>query len=707
MHGPIGRNLSRRFRARSLAGVVFVAALFPLPASAVAQQSEAWDDARALRLMQLARERRAQPLADTTLQNYRATAEGLVYFYLDRNDDNERVLIKTDQVALEVYWAQPDLTKQRIVGLRDQSELPNRMRYHLDHLTVVQNGFGDVMRMGDGDEVSDVPHPAAPGSDSIYQFRLADSLTLRLPGRTEPIKAYRIDVRPARMDRSAIVGSVYVDHETGDIVRMTFTFTPVSYVDRRLERINVSLDNGLWQGRYWLPNEQSVEIRRQIPELDFVATSVIQGRFRIRDYDFNLELPEQLFWGYRVVTLPEEQREAYAFDRGIYDDLHEAGLAPPPEMDVLRARAAALVRQRVLSGLPRLRISLPNASQVLRYDRGAGLHLGAGASWIASTNTRIESAFGFAFGAEKPGLSLAIRRQIGETTTTRLRTYLNEVRDIGIRPGAPGAFNTLSALGGDDFLDPFRASGIALEITHELSPSWRLSASAQVEEHEAARLVREEAPIGGNSFRAVRPAEEGTMADARVSLEFPLRERSGWSWGTRIGLAAGAFEGDLFVTPRVDAMGRRGSASRAGQVDLRLAAGLTAGDPPAQEIALGGGRNTVPGYEYRSYAGDAFLLLDAEASRDVFAPWIRARVLAAGGWIGDAGTTSEDAAGETTAERVRRDWGVQRTDGFITSIGAGVGLGWDVLRIDLVRGLSRGGEWQLLLSIQPRLWGVL
>jgi hypothetical protein len=82
-------------------------------------------------------------------------------------------------------------------------------------------------------------------------------------------------------------------------------------------------------------------------------------------------------------------------------------------------------------------------------------------------------------------------------------------------------------------------------------------------------------------------------------------------------------------------------------------------------------------------------------------------VLAAGGWIGDAGTTSEDAAGETAVERVRRDWHAQGTDGFITSIGAGVGLGWDVLRIDLIRGVSRGGEWQLLLSIQPRLWGVL
>ena len=33
-----------------------------------------------------------------------------------------------------------------------------------------------------------------------------------------------------------------------DIVRMTFTFTPASYVDRRLDYINISLDNGLFAG---------------------------------------------------------------------------------------------------------------------------------------------------------------------------------------------------------------------------------------------------------------------------------------------------------------------------------------------------------------------------------------------------------------------------------------------------------------------------
>src|SRR5690606_29262744 len=114
---------------------------------------------------------------------------------------------------------------------RDESTFPNRMVYHLDHLTVVQNGFGDVIRLGDGDEVRDVPHPAAAGADAVYDYRLADSLTLRLPGRPEPIRAYEIEVRPQDMNAPALIGSVYVDRETADIVRMTFTFTPASYVD--------------------------------------------------------------------------------------------------------------------------------------------------------------------------------------------------------------------------------------------------------------------------------------------------------------------------------------------------------------------------------------------------------------------------------------------------------------------------------------------
>jgi hypothetical protein len=198
------------------------------------------------------------------------------------------------------------------------------------------------------------------------------------------------------------------------------------------------------------------------------------------------------------------------------------------------------------------------------------------------------------------------------------------------------------------------------------------------------------------------------MIGATVFVERVLRESAGWIWRGRAGLDAGNFEGDAFVSPRIAAGLRLGSDVRAGELDLGLAAGFTAGSPPTQEHALAGGRNTIPGYAYRSFAGGAFVIADAVASRDVRVPWVRARLLAAAGWVGDIGTTSRAAGVATDGPgRVRDLWNADRTGGIRTSVGAGVGLGWDVLRLDLVRGISRGGEWQLLLSVQPRLWSVL
>ena len=109
--------------------------------------------------------------------NFQADARLYVYFYLDRPDTGERNLVKTDQLALEVLWASPDRVKQRIVGWRDEKSLPTNINYHLDHLTVVLENFGDEIRLGDGDEVRGVPHPAAAGAEAVYDYRLADSLT--------------------------------------------------------------------------------------------------------------------------------------------------------------------------------------------------------------------------------------------------------------------------------------------------------------------------------------------------------------------------------------------------------------------------------------------------------------------------------------------------------------------------------------------------
>lgn len=695
---------------RGRIGTVWLAALpflaFPVPTRS--QQAEVWNDARALELMDRARERRARPLADSLLRNYRSKAAGMVYFYLDRRESEERTLVKSDQIALEVYWAAPNRTRQHIVGMRGENALPNRMYYHLDHLTVVQNEFGDVIRLGDGDEVRDVPHPASAGADSIYDFRVADSLTIRLGGAPEPIKAYQIDVRPKRTDRSAFVGSVFVDRATADIVRMTFTFTPASYVDRRLDYINISLDNSLWEGRYWLPHEQAVEIRRQLPELDFVAGAVIQGRFRITDYEFNLDLAPSFFAGSGVTAVPRAQRESYAFDTQLYEDLVDAGLAPPPSMRELRAQAAALIRERALSGLPRLRPSLPNASSALRFNRAEGVYLGAGLSWVPTPRFRAELVGGYAFGAEHGSADLGVRLDPDDATRLRASVHTNALRDLGLRPGMPGALNTLSALSfADDFLDPYYARGARLALERRLASPWTLGLELTAERHESAtRTVGSAVFDDSSAFRPVRPVDEGTLLAARLHARRAAGDYAQAGWAAGVELLAGSFEGDFFARPVADAALHRRSADLRTAARLRAAGGIVLGSPASQHLFLLGGRETLPGYGYRSFSGDVFAQTDLEVTRTIAAPWLGVRLLAAAGWTGWRDGPPTDLSSSLPGQPAWSAWNADGSGRVRTSVGAGVSVFYDLLRLDLVRGLN-GGEWQLLLSVAPGLWGIL
>lgn len=680
------------WKASCLFLLALVGATRPLPA----QQTGEWNTPRVLELIERARARRAAPRADSGLYNYQARANGYVYFFLDHRDSEERTLVKVDQLALEVYWQAPNHTKQRIVGLRDVSRLPNRMYYHLDHLTVVQDGFGDVIRLGDGDEVRDVPHPVAPGADSIYDYRLADSLTLSLPGSPRPVRVYEVEVRPIRPDRPAFVGSLFLDQATAHIVRMTFTFTPAAYVDRRLDYIQISLDNALWEGRYWLPHEQRLEIRRQLPELDFPIGSVIRGVLRISDYRFNQTFPVSLFSGPPVEAAPRIEREAYPFEQGLFDGLNEEGLAPPPQLSELRKMAVELIGRRRLSALPRLRFHLPNASSALRYNRAEGLFLGGGAAYTLGGLGQVEARLGYATGPGQLSAGSLIRLNEILGLDFRLEAHRNALRDLGIRPGIPGALNTiLAATSGVDYLDPYFASGGSIAAERRLSDRWRLTLGLALEEHRSARLDQHAAPFDDSAlFRTVRPIDEGTFLGGRLLLRRTPSETSGLHWSGELALDAGTLEGEAFGRPTATLTAAYRSPDRKSALEVRGAAGLGFGRLPAQHLFLLGGRATLPGYAYRGFGGDRFALGELEFSHEVVGPWVRLRALGAIGWTDFARSAPPPG------------WDVAPTGTARASLGAGVGLIYDILRIDLVRGLN-GGQWQAVLSVHPGLRDIL
>jgi hypothetical protein len=146
--------------------------------------AQTWNDPRTRALVSLATTRRAQQLADTGLTDYHASAHGYVTFLAQLGEGfvTPPKILKADELALEVYWRAPNLSKQRIIGRRDTLLLPTDIQYHRDHLGIVQNNFPNIIRLGDGDEVADVPHPLSAAGLTLYDFAISDSFPIQYPG---------------------------------------------------------------------------------------------------------------------------------------------------------------------------------------------------------------------------------------------------------------------------------------------------------------------------------------------------------------------------------------------------------------------------------------------------------------------------------------------------------------------------------------------
>src|SRR3982750_4463752 len=284
----------------------------PLGASALHSQQTCNDD-RTRALVQHATERRASQLADTALVDYMATAHGYVTFLAQFGEGfpEPPKIVKADELGLEVYWRAPDLSKQRIMGRRDTLLLPTDINYHRDHLGIVQNNFRNIIRIGEGDEVRDVPHPLSPMGLDEYDFAIHDSLQIRLGPRV--LDVYEVQLRPKDDRQPRAVGAVYIDRETGEVVRMAFSFTRAALIDKDLEDVSVVLENALIEGRFWLPRRQEIEIRRTGSWLGSPAGGIIRGRGGVCCSEVNTGIPGGVFAGPEIVLAPPADRAANPF----------------------------------------------------------------------------------------------------------------------------------------------------------------------------------------------------------------------------------------------------------------------------------------------------------------------------------------------------------------------------------------------------------
>jgi hypothetical protein len=717
----------RRFlapRGGDAAGVLLQVVLLVMmllrPAGADAQT---WNGPRSRALVEGATQRRAEQLADTALRDYQAIAHGYVAFLAQLGEGfrTPPKVIKADELEDEVYWKAPNLSKQRIVGRRDTLLLPTDIAYHTDHLGIVQNNFPDIIRIGDGgDEVADVPHPLSPAGLNAYDFALADSFSIG--AGAQRIHVYEVKVRPKVDTLPRVVGAVYIDQSSSQVVRMNLTFTRAAFLDKALEDLSIVLENRLVGGRFWLPSRQEIEIRRKGEWLDYPARGIIRGRWEIGDYKFNQSLPPQLFAGPEIVQAPARVLAQHEWSGRILDSLPpDVRAISEPDIERIKEETRALVRAQAMASAKAATLSGRRIADFVRFDRVEGLALGAGvrkqlgAGWAATARGR----YGIDDKAGKGAIELSRVTAGGFNYQV---FALRDFRDVSDVEERSSVVNSLAAQEfGSDYTDPYLVRAVGASVTFPTVRAFDFRLEGTYEQDSPLGIHGD--PVRGEfeptvDLRSIHAARASLVANrpllpwkggTELSLRGELRTRfpfapgatdSAWRNGAIRGSALAALEMPVGESMRL--------------VTSAMVAGVhvpTHADVPSTELIYLGGPVSAPGYDYHSavatfgYYGHVEFRVPAPfpsfslgrygrvPGRASFAPYVHFA-----GVDGGPGRCVLLEAGGTAC---------RRSGSTLPAFGAAYLTPFDLIRIDVARGVGRNGRWMFSIDVTRDFWSIL
>ena len=684
---------------------------------AVSRSQQTWNDARSRALVERATERRASQLADTALADYRATAHGYLTFLAQFGEGftEPPKIVRADELGLEIYWKAPDLSKQRIMGRRDTLLLPTDIQYHRDHLGIIQNNFPSIIRLGDGDEVQDVPHPLSASGLAEYDFAIRDSLEIRLGATT--LHVYEVRVRPKNDKLPRAVGALYIDRDGGEVVRMALGFTRAALKDKTLDDVSVVLENGLIEGRFWLPRRQEIEIRRTASWMDYPARGIIRGRWEVCCYEVNKGIPASYFAGPEIVLAMPDERAAYKFPGAILDSLPpDVRAVTDEDVRKVQEEARALVRAQSLARPRRLMLSATSASDIVRFNRVEGLALGTGLDRRVGGGAIIagKARYGFSDHQLKGRASVGVRRSNGATVSLfGERDYV----DVSDEPETSRAMSSIAAQEfGSDYTDPYDARRAGLTSSIPVGANW-LGLEASFERHRPLSVHahpatgRFEPTIKAEPLREQRLTLSLTRPTSLTAFEFEA--------SSKLTLSGIAFQSEIAPTavPVFRKTGRPRLFRPSLSLNLErpfgdsrlvlhtLAAAVSGGEMPPQHLVYFGGPSTAPGYDFHQLAGTAGVSQRAEwrfkapffsiplgrygrvPGEITLAPYVN------GAWISNRASRGATLPGATQT-------------GWHPSVGLGAISFFDIIRIDVARGL-RNGRWTFSIDAGRDLWSIL
>ncbi|MEK7380686.1 MAG: hypothetical protein AAB075_06725 [Gemmatimonadota bacterium] len=653
-----------------------------------------WNGPDAMAVVERAVARRTAAQGDPDLRQMVSRARGTVLLLSRIGSDplSPPRLLKTDQLEVEVYWRAPNQSKQIILGWRERTDFPTNVRYHRDHLGIIPDAFGPLIRLGEGDEIRDLIHPLSPAGLAVYDYAAGDSLVVEGGGARVRVRV--VQVRPRNGDQPGVVGALYLDMATGALVRFRFTFTAAAYRQPGLETIAVDLESAWFDQRYWLPFRQRLEITRGTSWLDLPVTTVIRTEWEIGDYEFGAAIPDGTFLGGPYGGLRS------AVQGGLWDEPLDRVIARAREgaqrveLGAIEREVASWLNRADLRPRPPAQPALGSLSDLVLVNRVQGLALGVGLVLrpLSALVLRPRIQVATVDGAVQGGVGAELGSVGGQLVLRTDRT----VRDLSDWPIISRTLNSVLAQeGGADHGDYVRIDRAEATWLSGLGSrgSWRVGLGV-----ESSTSLKSTASPASGSYRPNPALGAGGIATLRTGLAGSVGTAGRGAWieidlegglgGRDYGQGRGRIQGVL--------------PAPGGRFELRGQAGGTVGTPPPHRLFTLGGRGTLPGEPFRAWGGTALLLGRVDWVLGARVPFPRLGSYPA---LKDPVTLGPFAAlgwagGQSPVDAWRTDGGVRPV------IGVAAELFFGLVRIEAGWAL-RSGRIGIVVDAAPGWWPIL
>lgn len=239
------------------------------------------DAARAI----VERARAARFSQDASIQSYEAhTLQRFTIGIGFSKFGRDRVLFRSDNSA-RVRWARDVGAQVDVTGRRSAAPALGAVT-DVDiegGLTPIPYYPGrDGLWLGldmvkDEEDADDVIHPLARNAEAFYTYKTGEAATIGLPDGTR-VSIREVEVRPRKSDWHAVVGSLWFDESSGQLVRAAFRMSKAIdvvadadsgdkpgavarlFIPHTTAVIDgVAVEYGLYQGHFWLPRSETIQ----------------------------------------------------------------------------------------------------------------------------------------------------------------------------------------------------------------------------------------------------------------------------------------------------------------------------------------------------------------------------------------------------------------------------------------------------------------